>query len=217
MTHQNSRYQNTDKEQGPYWRSTNIRHHHSKFSHPGDLDLCTPGLPTLLLGKESPSTHWIGQLHHTVQLNTKTQCKASTRTLLWRNRTIYELLFQINWKIGQLNRKLRQWLLHDCQICTAVTINRYLIMTNMGIMVRMQKLTSVLMTCKILSSNYIFWSRTKCKYLKAVGYLNLPQDFTMATIYMCGCPIYFNFNTMRTGSFKLFKRPFPGFLTILTL
>ena len=24
-------------------------------------------------------------------------------------------------------------------------------------------------------------------------------------------------NTMRTGSFKLFKRPFPGFLTILTL
>jgi len=29
-------------------------------------------------------------------------------------------------------------------------------MTNMGIMVRMQKLTSVLMTCKILSSNYIF-------------------------------------------------------------
>jgi len=25
------------------------------------------------------------------------------------------------------------------------------------------------------------------------------------------------FNTMRTGSFKLFKHPFPGFLTILTL
>ena len=24
-------------------------------------------------------------------------------------------------------------------------------------------------------------------------------------------------NAMRTGSFKLFKRPFPGFLTILTL
>ena len=24
-------------------------------------------------------------------------------------------------------------------------------------------------------------------------------------------------NTLRTGSFKLFKRPFPGFLTILTL
>jgi len=28
---------------------------------------------------------------------------------------------------------------------------------------------------------------------------------------------YINFNTLRTGSFKLFKRPFPGFLTILTL
>jgi len=26
-----------------------------------------------------------------------------------------------------------------------------------------------------------------------------------------------NLNTLRTGSFKLFKRPFPGFLTILTL
>jgi len=26
-----------------------------------------------------------------------------------------------------------------------------------------------------------------------------------------------HFNTLRTGSFKLFKRPFPGFLTILTL
>ena len=25
------------------------------------------------------------------------------------------------------------------------------------------------------------------------------------------------FNTLRTRSFKLFKRPFPGFLTILTL
>jgi len=24
-------------------------------------------------------------------------------------------------------------------------------------------------------------------------------------------------NTLRTGSFKLFKRPFPGFLTIVTL
>jgi len=28
---------------------------------------------------------------------------------------------------------------------------------------------------------------------------------------------YTSFNTLRTGSFKLFKRPFPGFLTILTL
>jgi len=26
-----------------------------------------------------------------------------------------------------------------------------------------------------------------------------------------------DFNTLRTGSFKSFKRPFPGFLTILTL
>jgi hypothetical protein len=27
----------------------------------------------------------------------------------------------------------------------------------------------------------------------------------------------FAFNTLRTGSFKLLKRPLPGFLTILTL
>jgi hypothetical protein len=30
-------------------------------------------------------------------------------------------------------------------------------------------------------------------------------------------PLYNPINTLRTGSFKLFKRPFPGFLTILTL
>ena len=29
---------------------------------------------------------------------------------------------------------------------------------------------------------------------------------------LCG-----DINTLRTGSFKFFKRPFPGFLTILTL
>jgi len=32
-------------------------------------------------------------------------------------------------------------------------------------------------------------------------------------VWGVGCVI----NTLRTGSFKLFKRPFPGFLTILTL
>jgi hypothetical protein len=36
---------------------------------------------------------------------------------------------------------------------------------------------------------------------------------------LCSEPLlqYPDFNTLRTGSFKLFKRPFPGFLTILTL
>jgi len=35
----------------------------------------------------------------------------------------------------------------------------------------------------------------------------------------CRPPLYTTFilNTLKTGSFKLFKRPFPGFLTILTL
>jgi len=31
------------------------------------------------------------------------------------------------------------------------------------------------------------------------------------------CIMAYVVNTLRTGSFKLFKRPFPGFLTILTL
>jgi len=40
-------------------------------------------------------------------------------------------------------------------------------------------------------------------------------DFGLYVEYLvnCGWP----FNTLRTRSFKLFKRPFPGFLTILTL
>ena len=36
------------------------------------------------------------------------------------------------------------------------------------------------------------------------------RHFSIAIESLC-------FNTLRTGSFKLFKRPFPGFLTILTL
>jgi len=56
-------------------------------------------------------------------------------------------------------------------------------MTNMLIMVRMQKLTFVLITCKILCSDYLF-DRTGCKYLKKVVHLNLVQDFTMATTDM---------------------------------
>jgi len=38
------------------------------------------------------------------------------------------------------------------------------------------------------------------------------------TYYKFGSPgVVTVFNTLRTGSFKLFKRPLPGFLTILTL
>jgi hypothetical protein len=37
----------------------------------------------------------------------------------------------------------------------------------------------------------------------------LPEESKMSIIV--------SINTLRTGSFKLFKRPFPGFLTILTL
>jgi len=41
-------------------------------------------------------------------------------------------------------------------------------------------------------------------------------DF-MDTANSIGNPQGCYLNTLRTGSFKLFKRPFPGFLTILTL
>jgi len=34
---------------------------------------------------------------------------------------------------------------------------------------------------------------------------------------VCRYALREDFNTLRTGSFKLFKRPLPGFLTILTL
>jgi hypothetical protein len=34
---QNSRYQKDDKKQVPFWGSTNIRYHHTKFSYHSDL------------------------------------------------------------------------------------------------------------------------------------------------------------------------------------
>jgi len=45
------------------------------------------------------------------------------------------------------------------------------------------------------------------KFLRNVG----------ANLGQCHIPGDCNLNTLRTGSFKLFKHPFPGFLTILTL
>jgi len=42
--------------------------------------------------------------------------------------------------------------------------------------------------------------------LRETGYLEDP-----------GADGEYNINTLRTGSFKLFKRPLPGFLIILTL
>ena len=47
---------------------------------------------------------------------------------------------------------------------------------------------------------------------------NLYSDSCQLQYHVCGTRWNMNrFNTLRTGSFKLFKRPFPGFLTILTL
>jgi len=50
---------------------------------------------------------------------------------------------------------------------------------------------------------------------KAVGNSVTYEDRKQITFVTVHCRGYVN--TLRTGSFKLFKRPFPGFLTILTL
>ena len=42
------------------------------------------------------------------------------------------------------------------------------------------------------------------------------ERLELTVVMLCLC-CEMNVNTLRTGSFKLFKRPFPGFLTFLTL
>jgi len=51
------------------------------------------------------------------------------------------------------------------------------------------------------------------KITTAVLAFNYLPTFTTVTVYSHQIVV----STLRTGSFKLFKRPFPGFLTILTL
>jgi len=58
-------------------------------------------------------------------------------------------------------------------------------------------------------NQYGFLTRINTKVGKRVFCTLFPPE-TIITIVM-------QFNTLRTGSFKLSKRPFPGFLTILTL
>ena len=59
------------------------------------------------------------------------------------------------------------------------------------------------------------------RVLKTQYNVNVVLENRIALIsFMCAIDYdkpYGLFNTLRTGSFKLFKRPFPGFLTILTL
>jgi len=52
--------------------------------------------------------------------------------------------------------------------------------------------------------------RVQCK-LKIFPQINILYEFCYRKMVHC------YFNTLRTGSFELFKRPFPGFLTILSL
>jgi len=53
--------------------------------------------------------------------------------------------------------------------------------------------------------------------------LSIVGNFALKSViqyfdYLCNLPrVTVLLNTLRTGLFKLFKRPFPGFLTILTL
>jgi len=70
--------------------------------------------------------------------------------------------------------------------------------------------------------NYGLKSAVNCLYLKQhlvhllylSRYITFCYEFRRTSAPNSGSLI---FNTLRTGSFKLFKRPFPGFLTILTL
>ena len=59
-------------------------------------------------------------------------------------------------------------------------------------------------------------------YICTLLYFNERQAMARINIEYCLCTAQLHtnrphLNTLRTGSFKLFKRPFPGFLTILTL
>jgi hypothetical protein len=55
---------------------------------------------------------------------------------------------------------------------------------------------------------------SKSEFVSREEALSMVQhDFTSITFQNYAGDV----NTLRTGSFKLFKRPFPGFLTILTL
>ena len=81
---------------------------------------------------------------------------------------------------------------------TTVLLNLFNIISHLCITDRTDSITTVI-TLTITEIT---------RYLK----LNI-HTFTLRWI----CFYSYFFNTLRTGSFKLFKRPFPGFLTILTL
>ena len=85
-----------------------------------------------------------------------------------------------------------------------------------------------------VKSTITYTAETWCLKVKTVAKLNSTQmDFWRRSARICRKEKIRNniikqkmnvtrsllddINTLRTGSFKLFKRPFPGFLTILTL
>ena len=60
---------------------------------------------------------------------------------------------------------------------------------------------------------YVYWT-TATGWLSNYSYIYIIYHITSRNTYTSKI---MTINTLRTGSFKLFKRPFPGFLTILTL
>jgi hypothetical protein len=61
------------------------------------------------------------------------------------------------------------------------------------------------------------WRNISCHLLNVHGVNDVRQTEIHTAEPLVPEPSAFDVNTLRTGSFKLFKRPFPGFLTILTL
>ena len=80
-------------------------------------------------------------------------------------------------------------------------------------------------------SDWVFWGRSinerfqnssfqldfdKSNFPPLLGTVLRENSKFISHLWRNICTSRFHINTLRTGSFKLFKHPFPGFLTILT-
>jgi len=69
--------------------------------------------------------------------------------------------------------------------------------------------------CEAMLGFSMGWQDDTSNYMEKLIFAHIVLRNRM--VYLLPYSIEITFNTLRTGSFKLFKRPFPGFLTILTL
>ena len=87
--------------------------------------------------------------------------------------------------------------------------------------VRQEKRISLNLDWKSGSKGLVPAPRRRCDDAKAMDIKRIKCDYrfesTVSGRSQCRDLVNTVINTLRTRSFKLFKRPFPGFLTILTL